>query len=74
LSVFFKHHRGEVEGEPTEKQALRDFKGLEHGKHDGKLVIENISPKMSGGVHKVVDEKFTDSAQFKDTIEGEVKE
>jgi len=30
LSPFFKRHRGETE-EPTEKQALRDFKALEHG-------------------------------------------
>ena len=47
LSPFFKRHRGETE-EPTEKQALRDFKALEHGKHDGKLIIENIRPKMTG--------------------------
>jgi len=30
LSIFFKHHRGETE-EPTEKEALRDLKALEHG-------------------------------------------
>jgi hypothetical protein len=30
LAVFFKHHRSETE-QPTEKQALRDFKALEHG-------------------------------------------
>jgi hypothetical protein len=74
LSIFFKHHRGDIEGQPTEKQALKDFKGLEHGKHDGILVIENEKPKMTGGIHKVIDKKFTDSAEFKDTIEGEVKE
>jgi len=74
LSVFFKHHRGETEEQPTEKQALKDFKGLEHGKHDGKLVIENIKPKMTGGVHKVIDETFKDSAKFKDDIDGEIKE
>jgi len=74
LSVFFKHHRNETEGQPTEKEALKDFKGLEHGKHDGKLVIENIKPKMTGGVHKVIDETFKDSAKFKDDIDGEIKE
>jgi hypothetical protein len=33
---------------PTKKQALRDFKGLESGKHDGVLFIENEKPKMTG--------------------------
>jgi hypothetical protein len=51
LSPFFKHHRGEMEnGEaaPTKKQVLRDFKALESGKHDGKLIIENIRPQLTG--------------------------
>jgi len=73
LSVFFKHHRGETL-EPTEKQELRDFKGLLHGKHDGKLVIENIKPKMTGGKRKVIDETFKDSAKFKDSVDGEITE
>ena len=73
LSVFFRHHRREEE-QPTEKEALRDFKALQHGKHDGKLVIENINPKMTGGKRKIIDETFKDSAKFKDDIEGEVTE
>jgi len=73
LSVFFKHHRGDTT-EPTEKQELRDFKGLLHGKHDGKLVIENIKPKMTGGKHKVIDETFRDTAKFKDSVDGEITE
>ena len=58
----------------TEKQLLRDAKGYIHGKKDGKLVIENIKPKLTGGVHKVVDEQFKDTARFKETEEGEVQE
>jgi len=73
LSVFFRHHRGETE-QPTEKQELKDFKALQHGKHDGKLVIENIKPKMTGGKHKVIDETFKDTAKFKDDIEGDITE
>jgi hypothetical protein len=73
LSVFFKRHRSETE-QPTEKQALRDFKALEHGKHDGKLIIENVKPKLTGGKRKIVDETFRDTAKFKDDIEGEVTE
>ena len=73
LSIFFKHHRGETE-QPTEKQALKDFKALEHGKHDGKLIIENVKPKLTGGKRKIVDETFRDTAKFRDDIEGEVTE
>jgi len=73
LSVFFKHHRSETEAE-TEKQELRDFKGLLHGKHDGKLVIENIKPKLTGGKRKIIDETFKDTAKFKDSVDGEITE
>jgi len=73
LSIFFKHHRGETE-QPTEKQELRDAKSLIHGKHDGKIVIENTRPKLTGGKRKIIDETFRDSAKFKDDIEGEVTE
>jgi len=77
LSPFFKHHRGEMEnGEaaPTKKQALRDFKALESGKHDGKLIIENIRPKLTGGKRKIIDETFRDTAEFKETEEAKLSE
>ena len=77
LSPFFKS-RGrrteEEDAEPTKKEALRDFKGLESGKHDGKLIIENIKPKLTGGKRAIVDETFKDSAKFKDAINGEITE
>jgi len=73
LSPFFKRHRSETE-QPTEKQALRDFKALEHGKHDGKLIIENEKPKLTGGKHKIIDETFKDKTQFKGSIEGDIEE
>jgi hypothetical protein len=73
LSVFFKRRRGETE-EPTEVKAKRDFNSLIHGKHDGKIVVENIKPKLTGGKHKVIDETFKDTAEFKDTIEGDIQE
>jgi hypothetical protein len=76
LSIFFKRRRGETEGEtePTQKQGLRDFKALQHGKHDGRLIIENIKPKLSGGKRKIIDETFKDKAEFKGSIEGEIQE
>jgi hypothetical protein len=77
LSTFFRRSRMATEDgetQPTEKQAKRDFDSLLHGRHDGKLVIENIKPKMTGGKRKVIDETFRDDIQFKDTIEGDFKE
>jgi hypothetical protein len=73
LSVFFKHHRSESD-EPTEIKAKHDFNSLLHGKHDGKLVVENISPKVTKGKRKIIDETFKDTAEFKDTFEDDFKE
>jgi hypothetical protein len=44
------------------------------GKKDGEVIIRNISPKTTGGKHEVIDETFRNTAQYKDTIEGEIKE
>jgi hypothetical protein len=44
------------------------------GTKDGKVIIENIKPKFSGGVHKIIDEQFKDSTRFKETEEGEIEE
>ena len=77
LSVFFRPmgKRGENGEEvETEKQQLKDFKALQHGKHDGKIVIENFKPQLTGGIHKVEDQTFKDTAKFKGSIDGEVKE
>ena len=86
LSVFFKSHGRRTEEEPTEKQQLRDAKSLIHGKHDGILVIENRKPKLTGPMveakkgfspyrkRKIIDETFRDTAEFKETEQGEIKE
>jgi hypothetical protein len=73
LSVFFKS-RGTRSGEPTEKELERDMRSLIRGKKDGKIVIENIKPKLAGGTHKVVDEHFNSNAAIKETAEAEIKE
>jgi hypothetical protein len=73
LSAFFRRNRTETE-EPTETKARHDFNSLIHGKHDGKLVIENIKPKMTGGKRKIIDETFKDTAEFKGSVEGEITE
>jgi hypothetical protein len=73
LSPFFKSHgRRGANGEEveTEKQELRDAKALIHGK----LIIENIKPKLTGGKRIISDETFKDSTKFKDDIEGSITE
>jgi len=76
LSPFFRHPRSHMEnGEetPTKKEVLRDFKGLESGKHDGKIIVENFSPKLTGGSRKIVDDTYKNDLKFKDNIDGEIK-
>jgi hypothetical protein len=73
LFAFFK--RGpRMEEEPTDKQIKRDVNGLIRGKKDGKVVIENVKPKLTGGKHEVIDETFKDTAAFKESEEGRIKE
>jgi hypothetical protein len=73
LEIHFKRQKPADKPE-TEKEFLRDAKAYFRGKKDGKLEIENISPKLTGGVHKVIDEKFQDTAKFREDVEGEIKE
>jgi hypothetical protein len=71
LEVFFKRRRAAGE-EPSERELKRDINSLLHGRKDGKIVLENIKPKLSGGKHKVIDERFSDTARFKETEEAEI--
>jgi hypothetical protein len=73
LAPFFKHKKS-PDAPETKKQLKRDFNALERGTRDGKIVIENIKPKMEGGVHKVIDEQFKDNARFKETEKGDFNE
>jgi hypothetical protein len=36
--------------------------------------MENQKPKLVGGKRKFIDESFKDSAEFKDTDQGEITE
>jgi len=73
LQPFFKKPKRPT-GTLTEKDAERELHALLHGTKDGKLIIENIKPKLTGGVHKVIEEKFSDSEQFKETKDGKITE
>jgi hypothetical protein len=71
LHPFFKHKGGMTEdGEAaeTKKKELRDFKALLNNKRDGKMVIENVKPKLSGGTRKIMDEQFKDSEQLSEQL------
>jgi len=60
--------------EPTQKQVERrqlvgDVKKLLHGKADGRIVIENESPRQlvgddDGGVHEVIDDMHSGRSAF----------
>lgn len=77
LEVFFRRHTPTGEdGEPveTEKKEIHDAIAYIHGKRDGKFMVENISPKVQGGVHKVIDERLADRESYNEKVEGEIKE
>jgi hypothetical protein len=73
LKTYFKKKKPDA-AEPTGKELLRDVKALERGTKDGKIVIENVKPKITGGVHKVVDDVHSGHTAVKETGEAEIKE
>ncbi|MDR0443762.1 MAG: hypothetical protein LBH44_10170 [Treponema sp.] len=66
LQPFFKRKK-HSSGEPTDKELERDVHALLHGKKDGKIVVENISPKTTAGIRKVVDDTRKSKAAIKET-------
>jgi hypothetical protein len=59
---------------PTQKRTKRDGNALMKGKKDGEIIIKNISPKIMRGTREIIDRTFNDSASFKETDEGGIKE
>lgn len=68
---FGRSSRKGVDGKPvlTKKKLERDERAIAGGKKNGIIMIENEKPKLTGGVHKVIDEEWKDSRQFKETRE-----
>jgi len=56
------------------KSGLALARPVRGGWHDGKLIIENISPKLTRGKRKIIDETFRDTAEFKETEEAKISE
>jgi hypothetical protein len=73
LRTFFRRRRRESD-EPTEMELERDIKKLIHGKADGEIIIENETPHITGGFHKVVDSVHTGRSAFKESAEAAIDE
>jgi len=73
LSPFFRRKKS-PDAPETKKEQLRDIKGYVKGTKEGIAVIENIKPKIEGGVHKVIDETFKNTAHYKESDQGEINE
>jgi hypothetical protein len=73
---FGRPGRKGEDGKPalTKKKLERDEKAIASGKKNGVVAILNEKPKLTGGIHKVIDEEWKDSEQFKETEDGEIKE
>jgi len=70
LQPFFRRPR-RATSEPTAKELERDLHALIHGKKDGKIVVESIAPKKTGGVRKIVDDVHKSKTMIKETAEME---
>jgi hypothetical protein len=73
LFRFFKSKGMRQGEEPTEKELKRDMNALLRGTKDGKIVVENVKPKTTGGKRTVIDETFKDSIQIKKTDEEDIE-
>jgi hypothetical protein len=72
LEIFYKSSKSPNDHE-TLKQFLRDAKAIYKGKSnqrfaDGIVEAKNVSPKLTGGIHKVIDEYIKDSGKFQEDV------
>jgi hypothetical protein len=75
LSKYFKKSKPSKDGNaPTEAQIERDVRSLLHGTKEGRIVVENENPDLSGGKRSVVDETHSEHATVKTVTEAEEKE
>jgi hypothetical protein len=68
LETFFKRRRVTAKP-PTEAEELRRARSLIMGRTEGEMVIKNVKPKMSGGVHEVIEDVHKDRVAGKETSE-----
>jgi len=73
LETFFKKSKN-PESPPTEIQTERKIRSLIRGKTEGEIIIKNIKPKLTGGIHEVEEVQLKDDIKYKETAQGEIKE
>ena len=73
-NFFAKSKPDTSSSEPSIKQAERDARALLHGTKDGKIIIENESPKIIGGKRKIIDDIHTERLDAKETLNIEETE
>jgi len=56
LRQFFRPKGKRTTDEPTEAEVERDMKALLHGRKDGKIIIENEKPHLTGGKRVIADD------------------
>jgi hypothetical protein len=69
LEPFFKRRRVS-ESQPTQKQELHRIENIFKGKTEGEVLVRNIKPKKSGGVHEVIEATGKERITGKETIEA----
>jgi hypothetical protein len=77
LNGFFKskgRKRADAGEAPTYDELVSDFKKAARGKINAEIAVRSVKPKITAGRREVIDKKITESEQFKDTAEGEIKE
>jgi hypothetical protein len=75
LSKYFKKSKPSKDGNaPTEAQIERDVRSLLHGTKEGRIVVENENPDLSGGKRRLVDETHSEHAAIKTVTEANEKE
>jgi hypothetical protein len=73
LKQRFKHKKHKRDT-PTLKEQERDVKAIIHGTKDGKFIVENKSPHLTKGQHRVIDETYNGKIHYKDTKEEEIQD
>jgi hypothetical protein len=75
LSQYFKKSKPSKDGNaPTEAQIERDVRSLLHGTKEGRIVVENENPDLSGGKRTLVDSTHSEHVASKTISEEEEKD
>jgi len=71
MRQFFNRPRRTTD-EPTEKVLLHDAKTLLQDPQEGKSIIKNEKPHLTGGMHEVTDESLKPKGAFKETVQAAI--